>query len=125
MFYALTGSSLAATALTIVAHFSGVQATLANRMLAAVVAQRSKLPPEILASMDQGSVNHRAPLRGTFPDGPVGNLRGLGGRYSAHRISSFDCAVDSRRRNQRNDSHSGFQTDSDRRACCSPRPFCC
>ena len=54
MFYALTASSLAATVITIVAHLSGVQATLANRMLGTLLAQGRKLPPEILSLLEQG-----------------------------------------------------------------------
>jgi len=54
MFYALTASSLSATILTIAATVSGVQQTLANRMLEVVLAQRSQLPPETLPLIEQG-----------------------------------------------------------------------
>lgn len=54
MFYALTGSSLSAMILTIAATVSGVQQTLANRMLETLLAQRSQLPPEILTLIEQG-----------------------------------------------------------------------
>jgi tetratricopeptide (TPR) repeat protein len=54
MFYALSASSLSATIVTIAATVSGVQQTLANRMLEALLAQRGGLPPELLASIDQG-----------------------------------------------------------------------
>ncbi|HEY2974979.1 MAG TPA: tetratricopeptide repeat protein [Pyrinomonadaceae bacterium] len=54
MFYALTASSLGATAVTIAATVSGVQQTLANRMLETVLTQRSQLPPETLPLIEQG-----------------------------------------------------------------------
>ena len=54
MFYALTGSSLGATILTIAANLSGVQQTLANRMLETLLAQRSQLRPEVLTLIEQG-----------------------------------------------------------------------
>ena len=54
MFYALTASSLSATILTIAATVSGVQQTLANRMLETLLAQRGQLPPEILLLIEQG-----------------------------------------------------------------------
>jgi tetratricopeptide (TPR) repeat protein len=56
MFYALAASSLTATILTIVATLSGVQQSLANRMLAALMAQKSQLPPEALLAFEQGIV---------------------------------------------------------------------
>lgn len=54
MFYALTAASLSATILTIAATVSGVEQTLANRMLETLLAQRSQLPPEILLLIEQG-----------------------------------------------------------------------
>lgn len=54
MFYALAGSSLGATLLTIAAHLSGVQATVSQRMLDTLLAQRGQLPPEILLSIENG-----------------------------------------------------------------------
>jgi len=54
MFYALAASSLSATIITIAATISGVEQTLANRMLEALLAQRDQLPPEILALIEQG-----------------------------------------------------------------------
>lgn len=54
MFYALTASSLGATILTIAATVSGVQQTLANRMLETLLTQRGQLPPEILTMIEQG-----------------------------------------------------------------------
>lgn len=54
MFFALAGSSLIATVLTIAASLSGVQQAVANRMLGALLAQRSQLPPELVAAMEQG-----------------------------------------------------------------------
>jgi tetratricopeptide (TPR) repeat protein len=54
MFYALAASSLAATILTLFATLSQVQQTLANRMLASIMAQRSQLPPETLPLIEQG-----------------------------------------------------------------------
>lgn len=54
MFYALTASSLIATILTIAATLSGVQQTLAQRMLETLLAQRSQLPPETLPLIEQG-----------------------------------------------------------------------
>lgn len=54
MFYALTAASLSATILTIAATVSGVEQTLANRMLDTLLAQRSQLPPEILLLIEQG-----------------------------------------------------------------------
>jgi tetratricopeptide (TPR) repeat protein len=54
MFYALTAASLGATILTIAATVSGVQQTLANRMLQTLLTQRGQLPPEILAMIEQG-----------------------------------------------------------------------
>jgi tetratricopeptide (TPR) repeat protein len=54
MFYALTAASLGATILTIAATISGVQQTLANRMLQTLLSQRGQLPPEIIAMTEQG-----------------------------------------------------------------------
>jgi len=54
MFYALTAASLGATILTIAATISGVQQTLANRMLETLLSQRGQLPPEILVMIEQG-----------------------------------------------------------------------
>jgi tetratricopeptide (TPR) repeat protein len=54
MFYALAAASLSATLVTLAATISGVQQTLANRMLEAVLAQRSQLPPETLPLIEQG-----------------------------------------------------------------------
>lgn len=54
MFYALTAASLSATILTIAATVSGVEQTLANRMLDTLLAQRNQLPPEILLLIEQG-----------------------------------------------------------------------
>ncbi|HEV7743871.1 MAG TPA: tetratricopeptide repeat protein [Pyrinomonadaceae bacterium] len=54
MFYSLAASSLAATIVTIAAHLSGVQATLAGRMLSTILAERSQFPPELLSLIDQG-----------------------------------------------------------------------
>jgi len=54
MFYALAAASLSATFVTLAASASGVQQALANRMLAAVVAQPNRLPPESLAALEQG-----------------------------------------------------------------------
>ena len=54
MFYALTAASLSATILTIAATLSGVQQTLANRMLGTLLAQRDQLPPEIIPLIEQG-----------------------------------------------------------------------
>lgn len=54
MFYALSASSLIATLLTFAATLSGVQQALANRMLGALMAQRSQFPPELVAAMEQG-----------------------------------------------------------------------
>jgi tetratricopeptide (TPR) repeat protein len=54
MFYALTASSLIATILTIAATVTKVQQTMANRMVEAILAQRSQLPPEVLVSIEQG-----------------------------------------------------------------------
>src|SRR5687767_7166175 len=44
MFYALAASSLIATILTIIASLSGVQQTLATRMLGTLLAQRDQFP---------------------------------------------------------------------------------
>ena len=54
MFYALAASSLIATILTIAASLSGVQQTMATRMLETLLAQRSQLPPDALAALEQG-----------------------------------------------------------------------
>jgi tetratricopeptide (TPR) repeat protein len=54
MFYAMTASSLSATILTIVATVSGVQQTLANRMLQTLLTQGGQLPPEIQLLIEQG-----------------------------------------------------------------------
>src|SRR5882724_9789064 len=54
MFYALTASSLSATILTIAATVSGVQQTLANRMLETLLTQSGQLPPEIHLLVEQG-----------------------------------------------------------------------
>lgn len=54
MFYALAASSLIATVITFAASLSGVQQALANRMLGALMAQRSQFPPDLLAAMEQG-----------------------------------------------------------------------
>ena len=54
MFYALAASSLIATIITIAASFSGVQQALATRMLETLLAQRSQLPPDALAALEQG-----------------------------------------------------------------------
>ena len=54
MFYALAASSLTATILTLVASASGVQQSLANKLLAAVLAQRDQMPPEIIPLIEQG-----------------------------------------------------------------------
>ena len=54
MFYALTASSLSATILTLAATVSGVQQTLANRMLETLLTQRGQLPPEIHLLIEQG-----------------------------------------------------------------------
>jgi tetratricopeptide (TPR) repeat protein len=48
MFYSLAASSLIASLLTVVASLSKVQQALSQRMLAAMLEQRSKLPPELL-----------------------------------------------------------------------------
>src|SRR6266850_1361629 len=48
MFYALTASSLSATILTIAATVSGVQPTMATRILEGMLSQRAQLPPELL-----------------------------------------------------------------------------
>ena len=54
MFYALTAASLITTILTILGWITGVQRTLANRMVAVVMEQRSQLNPEMLAAIEQG-----------------------------------------------------------------------
>ena len=54
MFYALTAASLITTILTTVAWLTGVQKTLAARMVAVVMEQRSQLNPEVLAAIEQG-----------------------------------------------------------------------
>ena len=54
MFYALAASSVIATLLTIAASLSGVQQTMATRMLETLLAQRSQLPPDALAALEQG-----------------------------------------------------------------------
>jgi len=54
MFYSLAASSLIATVLTFAASFSGVQQAIANRMLGALMSQRSQFPPELLAAAEQG-----------------------------------------------------------------------
>ena len=54
MFYALAASSVIATILTIAASLSGVQQTMATRMLETLLAQRSQLPPDALAALEQG-----------------------------------------------------------------------
>jgi len=54
MFYALTAASLITTVLTIAGQLTGVQQTLAGRMLGVVMAQRSQLNPEMLAALDAG-----------------------------------------------------------------------
>jgi tetratricopeptide (TPR) repeat protein len=47
---------MSATIITIAASVSGVQQTLANRMLEALLAQRGQLPPEIVPLIEQGIV---------------------------------------------------------------------
>lgn len=54
MFYALTASCLSATIITIVATVSGVQQTLANRMLETLLTQGGQLPPDIQRLVEQG-----------------------------------------------------------------------
>ena len=54
MFYALAASSLTASILTMLATVSRVQQTLAHRMLEAILAQRSQMPPETLPLIEQG-----------------------------------------------------------------------
>jgi tetratricopeptide (TPR) repeat protein len=56
MFYCLTASSLIATILTLAATISGVQPTMANRILDGMLSQRDQLPPEILPLIEQGIV---------------------------------------------------------------------
>jgi tetratricopeptide (TPR) repeat protein len=56
MFYALTASSLSATILTIAATVSGVQPTVATRILEGMLSQRAQLPPELLPLIEQGIV---------------------------------------------------------------------
>ena len=53
MFYALTASSLIVTLLTLAASLSGVQQTLGRRMLETLMQQRSQLPPEVQAAMNE------------------------------------------------------------------------
>jgi tetratricopeptide (TPR) repeat protein len=52
MFYALTASSLIATLLTIAGTLSGVQRTIAARMFATFLSERSQFPPEMFAGID-------------------------------------------------------------------------
>lgn len=54
MFYALAASSLLATIITILATVSGVQQTLAQRILGRVLAERAQLPPDGLRLIEQG-----------------------------------------------------------------------
>jgi tetratricopeptide (TPR) repeat protein len=54
MFYAMTASCLSATIITIVATVSGVQQTLANRMLETLLTQGGQLPPDIQRLVEQG-----------------------------------------------------------------------
>jgi tetratricopeptide (TPR) repeat protein len=54
MFYALTAASLIITILTTVGWLTGVQQTLASRMVAVVMEQRNQLNPEVLAAIEQG-----------------------------------------------------------------------
>lgn len=54
MFYALAAASVSATIITIAATVSGVQQTLANRMLDTLLAQRGQLPPELVPLIEQG-----------------------------------------------------------------------
>lgn len=54
MFYSLTAASLITTILTIAGWLTGVQQTLARRMLAVVLEQRSQLNPDMLAALEQG-----------------------------------------------------------------------
>jgi tetratricopeptide (TPR) repeat protein len=54
MFFSLAAASLITTVMTLAASFSGIQQTLASRMLGALLAQRSQLPPEALTALEQG-----------------------------------------------------------------------
>ncbi len=54
MFYALTAASLITTILTIAGWLTGVQRTLAARMVAVVMEQRSQLSPDALALIERG-----------------------------------------------------------------------
>jgi tetratricopeptide (TPR) repeat protein len=57
MFYALAAASLMTTILSTVGWLTGVQRTLSNRMVAALMEQRSQLTPELLAAVERGIVN--------------------------------------------------------------------
>ena len=54
MFYALSASSVITTILTLAGQLTGVQQSLAVRMLGVVMAQRSQLNPEMLAALEAG-----------------------------------------------------------------------